>query len=144
MPSYISGANITDLCGTHEDILIPSSCLNATVTGLISRTFLRADIIGKNDFHFNQNNYSINFHNNFNKLNHSNMTYFNLKQDKPHSFHHGLSHSKFYMYRLLPTQSPAFATPPLAFREQSSDIIIFTTIYIKLYKIIQNLLHLLS
>lgn len=44
-------ANITDLYGTHEDILIPSSCLNATVTGLISRTFLRADIIGKDDFH---------------------------------------------------------------------------------------------
>lgn len=44
-------ADITDLCGTHEDILIPSSCLNATVTGLISRTFLRADIIGKDDFH---------------------------------------------------------------------------------------------
>lgn len=33
-------ANLTDLCGTHDDILIPSSCLNATVTGLISRTFL--------------------------------------------------------------------------------------------------------
>ena len=44
-------ANITELCGTHEDILIPSSCLNATVTGLISRTFLRTDIIGKDDFH---------------------------------------------------------------------------------------------
>lgn len=44
-------ANITDLCGTHEDILIPSSCLNATVTGLISRTFLRNDIIGPFDFH---------------------------------------------------------------------------------------------
>lgn len=44
-------ANLTDLCGTHEDILIPSSCLNATVTGLISRTFLREDIIGKQDFH---------------------------------------------------------------------------------------------
>ena len=44
-------ANITALCGTHEDILIPSSCLNATVTGLISRTFLRKDIIGENDFH---------------------------------------------------------------------------------------------
>ena len=41
----------TSLCGTHEDILIPSSCLNATVTGLISRTFLRDDIIGKDDFH---------------------------------------------------------------------------------------------
>lgn len=44
-------ANITQLCGTHEDILIPSSCLNCTVSGLISRTFLRDDIIGKNDFH---------------------------------------------------------------------------------------------
>ena len=44
-------ANVTDLCGTHEDILIPSSCLNCTVSGLISRTFLREDIIGKEDFH---------------------------------------------------------------------------------------------
>lgn len=44
-------ANLTDLCGTHEDILIASSCLNATVTGLISRTFLRSDIIGPSDFH---------------------------------------------------------------------------------------------
>ena len=44
-------ANITNLCGTHEDILIPSSCLNATVTGLISRTFLRDDIISPYDFH---------------------------------------------------------------------------------------------
>lgn len=44
-------ANVTKLCGTHEDILIPSSCLNSTVSGLISRTFLRDDIIGKDDFH---------------------------------------------------------------------------------------------
>ena len=44
-------ANVTNLCGTHEDILIPSSCLNCTVSGLISRTFLRDDIIGKDDFH---------------------------------------------------------------------------------------------
>lgn len=44
-------ANLTELCGTHEDFLIPSSCLNATVTGLISRTFHRKDIIGENDFH---------------------------------------------------------------------------------------------
>lgn len=44
-------ANMTALCGTHEDILIPSSCLNSTVSGLISRTFLRDDIIGENDFH---------------------------------------------------------------------------------------------
>ncbi len=44
-------ANLTDLCGTHEDILIPSSCLNCTVSGLVSRTFLRSDIIGEDDFH---------------------------------------------------------------------------------------------
>lgn len=44
-------ANVTELCGTHEDILIPSSCLNCTVSGLISRTFLRDDVIGKDDFH---------------------------------------------------------------------------------------------
>ena len=44
-------ANITRLCGTHEDILIPSSCLNCTVSGLISRTVLRDDIIGPQDFH---------------------------------------------------------------------------------------------
>lgn len=43
--------NITELCGTHEDILIASSCLNSTVSGLVSRTFLRGDIIGTNDFH---------------------------------------------------------------------------------------------
>lgn len=44
-------ANITDLCGTYEDILIPSSCLNSTISGLVSRTFLRDDLIGKDDFH---------------------------------------------------------------------------------------------
>lgn len=44
-------ANVTKLCGTHEDILIPSSCLNCTVSGLISRTFLREDIIGEGEFH---------------------------------------------------------------------------------------------
>ena len=44
-------ANISKLCGTHEDILIPSSCLNSTVSGLISRTVLRNDIIGSQDFH---------------------------------------------------------------------------------------------
>lgn len=44
-------AHVTSLCGTHEDILIPSSCLNSTVSGLMSRTFLRDDIIGQNDYH---------------------------------------------------------------------------------------------
>jgi len=44
-------ANVTELCGTHDDILIPSSCLNSTVSGLVSRTFLRDDIIKPDDFH---------------------------------------------------------------------------------------------
>ena len=44
-------ANVTELCGTHDDILIPSSCLNSTVSGLVSRTFLRGDIIKPDDFH---------------------------------------------------------------------------------------------
>ncbi|WUH55696.1 phosphoribosyltransferase [Streptomyces sp. NBC_00442] len=37
--------------GTREDFLIPSACLNSTVSGLISRTVLRQDLIGPNDFH---------------------------------------------------------------------------------------------
>lgn len=44
-------AYLTELCGTHEDFLIPSACLNSTVSGLISRTFKRDDIISKQDFH---------------------------------------------------------------------------------------------
>ena len=44
-------AHITELYGTRSDFLIPSSCLNSTVSGLMSRTFLRSDIIGENDFH---------------------------------------------------------------------------------------------
>lgn len=48
-------ANLTDMCGTHEDLLIPSSCLNSTICGLISRTFLRSDIIGENDFWHRRN-----------------------------------------------------------------------------------------
>lgn len=44
-------ANIASICGTRDDLLIASSCLNSTVSGLLSRTFLRSDIIGPNDFH---------------------------------------------------------------------------------------------
>jgi hypothetical protein len=39
------------LSGTREDFLIPSACLNATVSGLISRTVHRKDLIGAFDFH---------------------------------------------------------------------------------------------
>ncbi|MFS8203993.1 phosphoribosyltransferase [Streptomyces sp. CWNU-52B] len=37
--------------GTREDFLIPSACLNSTVSGLISRTVLRADLVGEHDYH---------------------------------------------------------------------------------------------
>ncbi|MFF7677408.1 phosphoribosyltransferase [Actinacidiphila glaucinigra] len=37
--------------GTRDDFLIPSACLNSTVSGLVSRTVLRADLIGPDEFH---------------------------------------------------------------------------------------------
>ena len=44
-------AGVAMLCGTRDDFLIASSLLNSTVSGLLSRTFLRADIIGPSDYH---------------------------------------------------------------------------------------------
>jgi len=41
----------TRLYGTREDFCIPSACLNSTVSGLISRTVHRLDLIGEFDFH---------------------------------------------------------------------------------------------
>ncbi len=41
----------SDTYGTRVDFLIPSACLNSTVSGLMSRTVLRADLIGQHDFH---------------------------------------------------------------------------------------------
>lgn len=41
----------SNLYGIREDFLIPSACLNSTVSGLVSRTVLRDDLIGKDDFH---------------------------------------------------------------------------------------------
>lgn len=40
-----------ELYGTRDDFLIPSACLNSTVSGLVSRTVLNADLIGPHDFH---------------------------------------------------------------------------------------------
>jgi adenine/guanine phosphoribosyltransferase-like PRPP-binding protein len=40
-----------ELFGTREDFLIPSACLNSTVSGLVSRTVLNRKWIGDNDFH---------------------------------------------------------------------------------------------
>lgn len=41
----------TDIYGTREDFLIPSACLNSTVSGLVSRTVLNDNFIGPDDFH---------------------------------------------------------------------------------------------
>jgi len=45
-PGYCAG-----IFGTREDFLIPSACLNATVSGLMSRTVYRNDLIGPLEFH---------------------------------------------------------------------------------------------
>lgn len=37
--------------GTRDDFLIPSACLNSTVSGLVSRTVLNEQFIGENDYH---------------------------------------------------------------------------------------------
>lgn len=39
------------LFGTRDDFLIPSACLNATVSGLVSRTILNDRFIGPDDYH---------------------------------------------------------------------------------------------
>jgi hypothetical protein len=41
----------TDLYGTRDDFLIPSACLNSTVSGLVSRTVHRTDLIKPGMFH---------------------------------------------------------------------------------------------
>ena len=40
-----------DYSATNEDYLIPSSALNSTVSGLVSRSVLNEDFINDNDFH---------------------------------------------------------------------------------------------
>ncbi len=48
---------LADLCGaaavaaTADDYLIPSAVLGATVSGLVSRSVLNADVVGPGDFH---------------------------------------------------------------------------------------------
>ena len=43
-------AHVAEKCGTYDDFLIASSCLNSVVSGLLSRTFFSSDIIGDKDF----------------------------------------------------------------------------------------------
>jgi hypothetical protein len=44
-------AGAADFAATAEDYLIPSSVLNAVVSGLVSRTVLRDDLVGPGDYH---------------------------------------------------------------------------------------------
>lgn len=44
-------AKLCRIYGTREDIAVPNSVLNSTVSGLISRTVLNDKFIGKDDFH---------------------------------------------------------------------------------------------
>ncbi|MGE7625077.1 cysteine protease StiP family protein [Viridibacillus sp. NPDC096237] len=41
----------SSLYGTREDFLIPSACLNSTVSGLVSRTIFNEILLTKGDFH---------------------------------------------------------------------------------------------
>lgn len=44
-------AGVCRLCGTHEDMFIPCACLNSVVSGLFSRTVLKAGVIQPDEFH---------------------------------------------------------------------------------------------
>lgn len=44
-------AGFSSVYGTRKDFLIPSACLNSIVSGLVSRTILRNDLISETDFH---------------------------------------------------------------------------------------------
>lgn len=44
-------AGLCEICGTHEDMFIPCSCLNSVVSGLFSRTVLYGDILDGRDYH---------------------------------------------------------------------------------------------
>ncbi|QHC57207.1 hypothetical protein GSU72_00395 [Rathayibacter sp. VKM Ac-2760] len=42
---------VADLRATRDDVLVPSACLNSTVSGLVSRTVLSSDLIRPGMFH---------------------------------------------------------------------------------------------
>ena len=43
--------HVCELFASRADELIPSACLNSTVSGLISRTVIRPDLLGEDAFH---------------------------------------------------------------------------------------------
>lgn len=44
-------AHLSAIAGTRKDVCIPNACLNSTVSGLVSRTILKKDLISTTDFH---------------------------------------------------------------------------------------------
>ncbi len=44
-------AHVAELCASREDELVPSACLNSTVSGLLSRTIIRPDLLPEGSFH---------------------------------------------------------------------------------------------
>lgn len=44
-------AGKAEICATDQDYLVPSSALNATISGLVSRSILNTQYIGAGDFH---------------------------------------------------------------------------------------------
>ncbi len=44
-------AHVAELCASREDELVPSACLNSTVSGLLSRTIIRPDLLPAGSFH---------------------------------------------------------------------------------------------
>src|SRR3546814_20924922 len=44
-------AGRADLAATFDDYVIPSGLLNGIVSGLVSRSILNDDLVGRNDFH---------------------------------------------------------------------------------------------
>jgi len=47
----VDPTRLCDLAGTHDDVLIPTCCLNSTVCGLISRTVYKPSIMSPGEFH---------------------------------------------------------------------------------------------
>jgi hypothetical protein len=44
-------AGLTSMYGSRDDFLVPSSCHNSTICGLMSRTVLNENVVGPDDFH---------------------------------------------------------------------------------------------
>jgi hypothetical protein len=51
MAVVVDLAGVADIAATAEDYLIPSSVLNAVVSGLVSRTLLNEELVRPGDFH---------------------------------------------------------------------------------------------